>query len=140
MIFYNNQLMPDNTSAILYMIINPIPFKSFDDHEAGIYIQLHDLVEQAIGNGDNPIALIEDYLDTVYLDGQSVEEIANFLFYTDKMHSALWSLKERWDQFDDTLPENPLMYGGMGKEETIQLYSEITLRTYLEALAQYTNE
>lgn len=140
MIFYNNQLMSNDINATLYMVTNPIPLDSFDDHEASIYIQLHDLIEQAKGLGDNPIALIEDYLDTVYIDGQSVEEIASFLFYSDKMRSALWGLKTQWDNYDKTLPEDSLMYGGMGKQAAIQLYSEITLRTYLEALAQYHHE
>jgi hypothetical protein len=49
---------------------------------------------------------------------------------------ALWTLQESWRNFDDTLPENTLMYGGMDKKEAIQLYAEITLRTYLEILSK----
>lgn len=141
MIYFNNQLMPNDTSAKLFMVTNSKPFVRFEDHEAAIYIQLHELVEYAFAKGENPIALIEDYLDMVYTEGKSVEQIASFLLNTDKMQLALWTLKESWDKMDETLPENSLMYGnGMDKEEAIQLYSEITLRTYLEALAQHKNE
>lgn len=141
MIYFNNQLMPDDTAAKLFMATNPKPFDRFEDHEAAIYLQLHELVEQALAKGENPIALIEGYLELVYTEGRSVAEIADFLFNADKMQLALWTLKERWDQFDDTLPENALTHGNaMDKEEAIELYSKITLRTYLEALAQHQNE
>ena len=140
MIYFNNQLMPDDNSAKLFMVTNPVPFERFEDHEAAIYIQLHDLVEQAIGKAENPIALIEDYLEITYTDGRTIEEIAAFLFHTDKLQCALWTLKESWDKFDKTLPEDSLMYGGISKDEAIQMYSEITLRSYLETLAQFKNE
>ncbi|WP_346881275.1 hypothetical protein [uncultured Algibacter sp.] len=132
--------MPDDNSAILFMTTNTKAFERYEDHEASIYMQLHDLVEQAFANGENPMALIEDYLELVYTEGQSVKEIADFLAHTDKMQLALWTLKESWDNMDTSVPDNSLMYGGMEKEEAIQLYSEITLRTYLEALAQHNNE
>jgi hypothetical protein len=62
--------MPNSNKATLFMVTNTKAFDSYEDHEAAIYIQLHEMVEQ----------------------------------------------------------------------EAIQLYSEITLRTYLEALAQHKND
>ncbi|WP_235904674.1 hypothetical protein [Patiriisocius marinus] len=133
--------MPNDTSTKLFMVTNTKPFERYEDHEAALYIQLHQLVEHAFAKGENPIALIEDYLELVYTEGKSVGEIADFLANTDKMQLALWTLKESWDKLDETAPQDSLLYGsGMGKEEAIQLYSEITLRTYLEALAQHKNE
>lgn len=138
MIFYNNQLMPTREEAIVYMVRNPVPFSNYEDHEAGIYIQLHELIEQAIAEGENPVVLIEEYLETVYTGGTSVKEIAAFLFHNDKMNQALWTLQQNWDSIDDTLPENSLFYGGIDTQETMQLYSEITLRSYLNALTNPT--
>jgi len=141
MIYFNNQLMPNDTSTKLFMVTNTKPFERYEDHEAALYIQLHQLVEHAFAKGENPIALIEDYLELVYTEGKSVAEIADFLANTDKMQLALWTLKESWDTLDETVPQDSLLYeSGLDKEEAIQLYSEITLRTYLEALAQHKNE
>ncbi|WP_299243090.1 hypothetical protein [uncultured Aquimarina sp.] len=139
MIFYNNQLMPTRADAILYMVSNPIPFSNYDDHEAGIYIQMHELIERAIAEGEDPIMLIEEYLETTYTGGNEVEEIAAFLFQNDKMNQALWTLQQSWDAMDDTLPENSRMYGGIDKKEAAQLYSEITLRSYLDMLISQEN-
>ena len=141
MIYFNNQLMPNDTSTKLFMVTNTKPFERYEDHEAALYIQLHQLVEHAFAKGENPIALIEDYLELVYTEGKSVGEIADFLANTDKMQLALWTLKESWDKLDETAPQDSLLYGSaLDKEEAIQIYSEITLRTYLEALALHKNE
>lgn len=141
MIYFNNQLMPNDTKAKLFMVTNTKLFERYEDHEAALYIQLHQLVEHAFAKGENPIAHIEDYLELVYTEGQSIAEIANFLANTDKMQLALWTLKESWDKLDDSAPQDSLFYGSeMDKEKAIQLYSEITLRTYLEALTLYKNE
>lgn len=141
MIYFNNQLMPNNHSATLYMVTNTKPFDRYEDHEAAIHIQMHELVENAFSKAEDPIALIENYLDVVYSEGKSVAEIANFLIQTDMMQLALWTLKERWNKLDESVPQDSLLYGsGLGKEEAIQLFSDITLRTYLEALAQHRNE
>lgn len=141
MIYFNNQLMPNSNSATLFMTTNPKKFERFEDHEAALYIQLHQLVEHAFAKGENPIALIENYLELVYTEGQSVAEIADFLANTDTMQLALWTLKESWDKLDESTPQDSLLYGaGISKDEAVQLYSEITLRTYLEALAQFKNE
>ena len=134
MIFYNTQLMPDAGKARLFMVSNPIPLERYEDHEAALYLQLHELVERSRAEGQDPIALLEDYLETVYTDGHYPDEIANFLFHHDSMQSALWTLKESWSTLDETLPESSLMYGGLGKQEALEVYAETTLRTYLEAL------
>ena len=135
MIFYNNQLMKTREEAVLYMVSNPVPFEGYDDHEAGIYIQLHELIQRAIAEGENPVMLIEEYLEVIYTGGENIDEIAAFLFQTDRMHQALWSLQESWGAIDTTLPEISKMYGGISKEEATQVYAEITLRSYLTALA-----
>ena len=141
MIYFNNQLMSDHTSVKLFITTNTKAFERYEDHEAALYIQLHDLVEHAFTNGDNPIALIENYLELVYTEGASVAEIADFLAHSDKMQLALWTLKERWDKLDETAPQDALLYGnGISKAAAIALYSELTLRTYLEALAQFKND
>ncbi len=139
MIFYNNQLMPTRAEATLYMVSNAVPFSSYDDHEAGIYIQLHELIERAIEEGEDPVMLIEEYLEIIYSSGSSIDEIAAFLFYNDRMVQALWTLQQSWNEIDKTLPETSLIYGGIAKDEAIKLYSEITLRAYLDALiSQHT--
>ncbi|MAM22660.1 MULTISPECIES: hypothetical protein [Flavobacteriaceae] len=132
--------MSGDIKARLFMVSNPSKFERFEDHEAGIFIQLHELIEQARAVGENPIALIEEYLEVVYNEGNTTDEIASFLLKTDKMQTALWTLKESWDKMDDSLPTSSIMYGGMDKEEAVQLYSETTLRSYLEALAFFKNE
>lgn len=137
MIYYNNILMPTDTSAILFMVENTKEFEKYADHEAAICIGLHSLVEDSIGMGENPIMLIEQYLEIVYTDGNSVEEIADFLAQTDTVQNALWSLKQDWETLDIQTGENSLMYGGISKERVTELFTEITLRTYLETLATY---
>lgn len=140
MIFYNSQLMQNESEAMLYMVSNPVPFIRFEDHQSAIYIHLHQMIEHAINAGENPITLIEDYLNITYNSGESIDEIASFLFQTDKMVSAMWTLKESWDMIDESLPQDSLMYGGIGRERVLELYSEITLRSYLETLSEDRNE
>ena len=48
MIYFNNQLMPDDTSAKLFLVTNTKPFERYEDHEAALYIKLHELVEQDV--------------------------------------------------------------------------------------------
>ena len=140
MIYYHSHLMPDSNSAILFMTTNATPFTRFEDHQAGIYIQLHTLVELSKESGENPIGLIEDYLEITYTDGSSVEEIANFLAYTDRMQNALWSLEERWKDKTDIKTKTSLLQQGISKEKAIELYPQITLREFLEALSNFTDE
>lgn len=141
MIFFNNQLMPDSISALLFMTTNTKKFERFEDHEAALYIQLYELVAQALAMGDDPMALIENYLEITYTEGQSASEIADFLAQTDKMQVALWALKESWNNLDESAPQDALLYNtGMDKDAAIQLYSEITLQRYLEALSQFKND
>jgi hypothetical protein len=139
MIFYNNQLMKNHMQLRLYLVSNPTPFKRFEDHEAALQIQLHELVEKAIKDKEDPVALMEEYLQTNYNGGDTVEDIANYLANTPQMVHALHSLKDNWDQMDETLPEDSLMYGGTTRDEAVQAFSEITLRNYLEALTGIYN-
>lgn len=133
--------MSDDNSTRLFLVTNTKPFNRFEDHEAALVIQLHELVEDAMTKGENPIGLIEDYLQITYTEGNSVAEIANFLAQTDKMQLALWTLKESWDKMDDTAPEDSLLYGSaISNEDAVQIYAQTNLRTYLEALAQFKNE
>ena len=139
MIFYNNQLMKNHMQLRLYLVNNPTPFKRFEDHEAALQIQLHELVEKAIKDKEDPVALMEEYLQTNYNGGDTVEDMANYLVNTPQMVHALHTLKDNWDQMDETLPEDSLMYGGTTKDEAVQAFSEITLRNYLEALTGIYN-
>ena len=140
MIYYNSELMPDSNSATLFMVTNSKPFTRFEDHEAGIYLHLHTLVELSIASEENPIGLIEDYLGITYTDGRSVEEIAHFLAYTDRVQNALWSLEIRWKKKTAIKTEDSYSQSGISKENAIELYTQITLRVYLEALSNYTND
>lgn len=140
MIFYNNQLMKSGSQLKLFLVSNPIPFERYEDHEAAIYIQLHELIEEARKEKENPIALIEDYLGTTYNLGDSDNEIASFLFRTGEMMSALNVLKENWHTLDRSLPEDSLLYGGVSKEQVTQVFSQLSLRTFLEALVALSNE
>tara|TARA_R110002072_G_scaffold105515_4_gene230679 strand:- start:826 stop:1248 length:423 start_codon:yes stop_codon:yes gene_type:complete len=139
MIFYNNQLMKNHMQLRLYLVSNPTPFKRFEDHEAALQIQLHELVEKAIKDKEDPVALMEEYLQTNYNGGDTVEDMANYLANTPQMVHALHTLKDNWDQMDETLPEDSLMYGGTTRNEAVQAFSEITLRNYLEALTGIYN-
>lgn len=135
MIFFNNQLMPTPGSATLFMVTNPVAFTRYEDHEAAIYIQLHQLIDRALAEGEDPVILIESYLETIYTGGTTTGEIANFLMQSDKMVLAMWTLKESWSNLEESIPEDSLIYGGMERKQAIQLYAEITLRTYLEVLS-----
>lgn len=139
MIFFNNQLMKNENQLRLFMVNNPVPFTRYEDHVAGIYLQLFDLVEAAIEEKENPIALIEEYLGVSYNMDNSIIEITSFLFHTGEMTSALHELKENWQGLDETLPEDSLMFGGVSQQEARGVYTETTLRTYLEALMQQNN-
>ena len=140
MIYYNNQLMKSGNQLKLFLVSNPIPFERYEDHEAAIYIQLHELIEDAVKDKEDPVALMEDYLGTTYNLGGSEDEIASFLFHTGEMRAALNVLKENWDALDESIPHDSLMYGGVSKDEATEIYSELSLRSYLEALVALLNE
>ena len=135
MIFYNNQLMKNHRQLRLYLVSNPKPFKRFEDHEAALQIQVHELIERAVKEKEDTIALIEEYLQLNYTGGNRPEDIASFLLNTDQMIHAMHTLKDNWDQLDESLPEDSLMYGGTTRDEAVQAFSEITLRNYLETLS-----
>ena len=135
MIFINNQLMKTEKQLRLYMVTNPVPFSNFDDHEAALYIHLHELIEQSIEEGEDPRAMIEDFLGITYYGGESVEEMAAFLFNTGAMEKALWDLRDNWANLDPSLPEDSIMYGGVAKDEALSIFQEITLQSYLESMS-----
>ena len=135
MIFYNSQLMKSESQLILYLVSNPKPFSRYDDHEAALQIQLHELIERAIKEKEDPIAMIEEYLQVSYNGGDTVADMANFLINSGQMVHAMHSLKDNWDAMDETLPEVSLKHSATSWEQAIQIYSEITLRSYLEALS-----
>ena len=76
------------------MVTNTKPFERYEDHEAALYIQLHEMVEHAFAKGEDPIALIEDYLELVYTEGKSVAEIADFLARLTRCNSHFGHLKK----------------------------------------------
>lgn len=127
--------MKNDTQLRLFLVSNPIAFSRYEDHEAALQIQLQELIEKAISDGENVIALIETYLGISYPSGNSLQEMADFLTHTDQMNFALHGLRENWDKMDESLPKDSLMYGGVTQEQAVQVFSEIDLRTYLEALS-----
>lgn len=132
--------MKNSHQLRLFLVNNPVPFARYEDHEAAIYIELHELMEDAKDAGEDPAALMESYLGTTYPLGHSDEELAAFLFQTGAMQSALNDLKENWDSLDENVPGNSLIYGGVTLEEVLDTYSTRSLRAYLEALTALTNE
>jgi len=135
MIFYNPQIMTNEKELFLYLVSNPKPFTRYENHEAALQIQLHELVERAIQNKENPIALIEFYLGITYNEGHTVADMANFIANSGQMRHALHQLKENWAELDDSLPGESLRFGGTSKEQAIQTFTQIALQTYLEALS-----
>ena len=138
MIYYNAQLMPDDSASTLFMVSNPESFERYEDHEAALHFHLNELIKQAVSEGEMPIALIEDYLEVNYNDSNTPNEISDFLIQTDVMQSALGMLKENWHQKQgDAMEEGLLLGQGLSEEEVIQKYAQITLRSYLETLSAF---
>jgi hypothetical protein len=140
MIFYNSQLMKDENQLRLYLVSNPTPFIRQEDHEAALQIEVYEMVERAIDAKENPIALIEAYLQVSYNEGDTTEDIANFIINCPQMVHAMHHLKDNWDEMDDTLPEVSLKHSSTSREQAVQVYYETTLRSYLEALSGVYNE
>jgi hypothetical protein len=140
MIFYNSQLMKDENQLRLFLVSNPSPFLRYEDHEAALQIGIHEMVERAIESKENPIALIEQYLQVVYNGGDTPEDIANFIINCHQMVHTMHKLKDNWDEMDDTLPEVSLKHSATSREQAVQVYYETTLRSYLEALSGIYNQ
>lgn len=136
MIFYNPQLMNNEEELHLYLVSNPNPFTRYEDHEAALQINLYDLVEQSIQDKENPIVLIEGTLGITYNGGPTSDEITHFLLQTDQVQFAMHALRDYWSDLDDSLPEESVMYGSTTRQQAIRVFSEISLRTYLEALSK----
>lgn len=136
MIFYNNQLAKNENQLWLYLVSNPSPFKRFEDHEAALQIWVHELVEIALEEGENVVMLIEEAFVTSYDDGNNAEELAAFIQQSEFMVHAMHTLKNNWDAIDETLPEDSIVHASeTNKKQAHQIFPDITLRTYLEALA-----
>ncbi|UII32267.1 hypothetical protein LVD17_00250 [Fulvivirga ulvae] len=127
--------MTTESQVRLYAVSNPVAFTNYNDHEAALFIRLHELIAASLEQGENPIGMIEDYLGITYNSGESVEEIATFLFQSGAMEKALWDLKDNWSVFDPSLPEASLVRGGLPQSEGLAIYQEITLKSYLETLS-----
>lgn len=136
MIFYSNQLMKDEGQIRLFSVSNPVPFENYDDHEAGIYIQLHELITSAIRDHEDPIALLEAYLETTYRGSLDINEITGSIFHSGQMGNALHGLQERWQSYDGSVnEEESYLFGGHNKAIVRQIHTDTTLLNYLEALS-----
>ena len=138
MIFFHHQLMPTDKELRLYLVENPVPFENYEDHEAAIHMRLHELVEQALLDKENPIDLIEQYLQVDYNAGPTAEEITWFLIETDQVKTVLYTLRDHWHHLDNSIPGSSLIYGGDGEAEAnaARVHLDTTLRSYLETLAE----
>lgn len=138
MIFYSNQLMKSRRELLLYLVSNPRSFTRFEDHEAALQIRLHELVEKAIEEKEDPVALIQECLQVEYNGGSGEEDIANFLINSHQMIYAMHHLKDSWKDFDGKKTEtDSLVYGSATtREQAVETFAEITLRSYLEALSE----
>ncbi len=134
MIFFNPTLMPTPETALLFMVHNPIPLENYEDHEAALYIQLHELISRSKSEGEDPIALIEEYLEVYYNEGHTAEEIAAFLIGQDKMIHALSLLRSNWKTYSPDAQPESIAYGGLSKQAYLEQYGELNLRSYLETL------
>ena len=136
MIFYSNQLMKNRHELMLYLVSNPSPFERFEDHQAALQIRLGELIEDAIEEKEDPVALIQQYLQTDYNGGSGKEDIANFLINSHQMIYAMHNLKDSWADLDGSMTADSLVYGNATtREQAVETFSEITLRSYLEALS-----
>jgi len=134
-IVYHPQLMPDTPSATLFMVANPMSFQNYEDHYAGVYLRLYELIENAWDAQENPIGLLEDYPDICCPECGSATDIANYLIGHDKMLTALNMLRQKWRKLDPEFPFSRFTKGGLSQKERCNLYHQTTLRSYLEALS-----
>jgi hypothetical protein len=140
MIFFNSQLMKDEGQTRLFIVSNPIPFFRYEDHEAALHFQLYDLIERAIAEKEDPISLIESSLRVEYNGGQSIADIASYLLNTDQVNHAMHLLRESWQHLDSSIPAESISQGGeVSREDAVRIFSELTLRTYLETLYRVYN-
>ena len=135
MIFFNPTLMPTPETALLFMVHNPLPLANYGDHEAALYIQLHELITQSLAEGKDPIMLIEEYLEVYYNDGHTPEEIAAFLIQQDKMVQALALLRDNWKTYSPDIEPESIAYGGLSKQGYLEQYGQLNFRSYIETLS-----
>lgn len=141
MIFYNNQLMKDEQQLRLFMVRNAASFACFEDHKAALEMQLYQLIENAIKEKENPIVLIEQYLQMSYHGSENIEDVVNFLIDTHYFTHSMYQLEDNWAAYDPTIPnETSILFGGVSKETAVTLFAERTLRSYLETLSMIYND
>lgn len=136
--FFHNQLMKTEAQTRLFTV-GQSKYKNFENHKAAIFGNVYDLIEDAIKEGENPKALIEDFLEIPYSAGDTIDEMVNFLCETHFMVHAFGILKENWDQLDESAPNDSLIYSAFSEvdeQKALAIYLERTLRDYLETLSQ----
>ena len=136
MIFHHNQLMKNEKELVFYLATNKHPFTCFEDHRAALEIRMHELVEVAFQEQEDPIALIESSLGITYNEGETIEEITHFLINTDHHTHSMSNLQEAWSLIDENLPSESLIHSGTTEEDAVRVFPTITLRSYLESLSK----
>ena len=140
MIFYNPQLMRTSAELALFGVSNPDEFDRMEDHRAAIELRIDELVEQSIESEEDPILLIESYLNLSYMGGLTAQQIADFIINSEPMISAMSTLKDNWSTYDPNKPKSMLtLISTTTKEESVEIYSQMTLRAFLEALSDHFN-
>ena len=141
MIFYDPQLMKSSSQLGLFVVSNPTKFERVEDHQAAIELRVDELVAESIEAGEDPIQLIESYLNITYLSGPSPHEIADFIIGTEAMSKAMNSLHTNWSTYDEDKPPATLrLVSSTTKEESVETYSQMNLRVFLEALSDHLND
>ena len=135
MIFYNSQLMKNDRQLVLYLVSNPREFTRYADHRAALELQLYELIEQALKDKEDPVALIENNLSVCCNQGHTTDDLVNFLINNEQFKHAMHNLKDHWDAMDESIPEESLKHSTTSREQVVEIYSTITLRNYLEALS-----
>ena len=139
MIYYQSQLMHDATELQLYLVSNPVAFTRYEDHEAALQLRLYDLLETALNENENPVALIEDALGLTYTGGPDIDSLAQFLMQTPHVLQAHARLYDHWQAMDPELPEVSLRHATTTRAQATETFAQLTLRSYLETLSRIFN-
>jgi hypothetical protein len=135
--YFNNQIYKNEMQAHLFGV-GEVDLKSFEEHEVEIQNQLYYLVQYALEEKEDPIALIEDFLHVQYTGGDTINEFVTFLCNTHFMVHAFDILKENWNNLDESVPGDSLLYANaeLNEQKGFSIYLDRTLRSYLESLSQ----
>lgn len=138
MIFYNSQLMSSSELANLCMVnVSKLP-ENFEEHQTALYFHLNKLIERSQEEGDCPEQLLEEFLQVYYPLAVTPQALTSFLMEQDAMVQLLTQLQNDWRNYDPSLSENSILYGGMNTKQAVEAYSKITFRSYLETLISHT--